>query len=198
MAKGIFAFSMVVFILMTAFNVGARERTADVDGCSTLAELVENSVLQSAVGKPAGIRQSRSSALPDSGGSSAIDKYCESTAASTTIAFSKAMADIGLTVRWVQPTAVSGDYCFSHYLSQCYPATDFLAGANSAAQLAYVNDAWKAVRTGVSEFGARGAGSDFIFFTADQLRQSLDGATERYVDDRRPVLRPNAMRHERE
>ena len=106
---------------------------------------------------------------------------CQSTVSSTTRAFRKAMSDLGIGITWQQAPLVSGDFCWSYELSECYPRIDFDNGSVSGADANFVAAAWISVRKSVGSFTPYGIPGDVITFGDAVLRQSLRAANGEYT-----------------
>ena len=165
MAKRNFAFATLILVAWACPASSATKNTRDfpVDGCALLMSAVKSSV---------GSRNPYS--LPVAEPDVAMpSRHCRSTVASTTSAFKGAMLDAGISISWQQHSMVSGDFCFSHRLSECYPRVDFSNGGTTAAQANVVAESWLAVRKSVSSFSPYGSSGDTISFDENQLRKSL-------------------------
>ena len=176
MAKRNFA---LLAVILAAWAFPANSATKNtlafpVDGCALLM-----SAVKSTVGRSDAFSQSivePEVAMPS--------RHCRSAVASTTSAFKSAMLDAGITMSWQQHSMVSGDFCFSYRLSECYPRVDFSNGGTTAAEANFVAESWLAVRKSVSSFSPYGSSGDTISFDENELRRSLRlaGAADRLPD----------------
>ncbi len=117
---------------------------------------------------------------------------CGRTAAVASAAFRDALAGLGIAVSWGDRGPMqSGDYCLSHDLAQCYPATTELAPL-SASQRLFVHDAWQGVRAGIRQQMPFGTASDITWFRADDLQATLAISLNATVE--RPGRRVNRQR----
>jgi len=183
MAKLKIMLAALALLLAMQTQANAASKGRDTDGCALLASAIDAAVLHAA-----GLDETRSvlrtNQKPLRGGPITVGRpaSCDDTTRVTTAAFSSALAKIGMPVGWGYTPPDSGDYCFSFYLSQCYPRLVSGYSASSASQLAFVSDAWKAVNVGVSVFMPYGASGNVSSFSPDRLKLSMLGAVANYVD----------------
>ncbi len=100
---------------------------------------------------------------------------CDHAVETTTEAFDAAMYNLGYNIRWgTFINAGSGDVCLSHHLSQCYPFQE-LNDQNqwSAAETAFIMDAWDATRSAVDSLTPFGLGGDSITFNMTDMSSAF-------------------------
>jgi len=195
--KGI-TFGLIALLLSLQPQANAAAKRMDTDGCAHLSSTVESAVLRAA--GQSGIRaswQPGSNSLFNNGIATEGPASCDQTTRVTTAAFSAALSKIGMPVGWGYTPPDSGDYCYSHYLDQCYPRLVSGYSASSAKQLSFVNDAWKAVNASVRNFMPFGAAGNFSSFSPGVLNLSVIGAVASNVDAfSNPAARPPLKRLE--
>jgi len=178
-----FTLGLMALLLSLQPQANAAAKRTNADGCALLASTVESAVLRAA--GQSGIRPSwrlNGDRPFNDGIATQGPASCDQTTRVTTAAFSAALSKIGMPVGWGYTPPDSGDYCFSHYLDQCYPRLVSGYSASSAKQLSFVNDAWKAVNTGVRNFMPFGAAGNFSSFSPGVLNLSVIGAVASNVD----------------
>ena len=122
MEKSGITFGLIALLVLMQPPANAAAKGTDADGCVLLANTVESAVLRAAgrsdvgAGRQAGDDHSASGGLNPKGPAS-----CNETTRVTTAAFSAALHKIGMPVGWGYMPPNPGDYCYSHYLDQCYP-----------------------------------------------------------------------------
>jgi hypothetical protein len=175
--------SLVVLLLSTQPQANAAAKRMEVDGCTLLASTIESAVL-SAAG-----RSSVRAIMPKRGDRLGFREIitkgpasCDDTTRITTAAFSAALFKIGMPVGWGHMPPDPGDYCYSHYLEQCYPRLVSGYMASSAKQLKFVSDAWNAVNIGVRSFMPYGTAGNLSSFSPGILKLSMIGAVASNVD----------------
>ncbi|HET6630357.1 MAG TPA: hypothetical protein VFG91_11335 [Woeseiaceae bacterium] len=168
MAKGNIATGLV---LLLAASVTLAQPARAGDGCSLLESLVQESVYRAATEYKPALPQGKTGASLQ-GGTLAYRQACVQTVAVTTRAFTRAMADLGLSIGWYYPPN-PGDYCLSHDLAQCYPGVVPGEPAIPPNQLGFVYDAWKGVQNAVISHMRQGSSSGASTFTAESLEASL-------------------------
>jgi hypothetical protein len=163
---------MWLLLASPALSVNASAERLDTagSGCGTLRHVVFDRVGASyGVGNvPSLLRDTTSNLVIV-----APPEYCLDTAAATTAAFSAAMHNAGIPVSWGNEGIPRGDYCLSHFLSQCYPRVNQPGDTLTAAQLGFVHDAWKAVSDGVTAFMPYGVASDMAVFDRSSLGSAI-------------------------
>jgi len=181
MAKRNFALIALILAAWACPAISATKNSLDypVDGCALLMSAVKSTVRSS---NPF----SRSIVEPEVAMPS---RYCRSTVASTTSAFKLALIDAGISISWQQSSMVSGDFCFSYRLSECYPRVDFSNGGTTAAEANFVAESWLAVRKSVSSFSPYGSSGDNISFDENELRKTLRRASAAIHNSGRPGQR---------
>jgi len=163
-------FFVLSMALLIAFAGGtARAMPNSVDGCRTLANVIEQTVsrvLRRQLPNPRGVfllapRQSDIFA-------------CATTAFTASRAFSRAARSAGLSISWHDNELMDpGDVCLSHYIDQCYPRLAHNPFINNALDAATISVAWDTVAAGLQQGMPFGAESDFAYFRPDGLSDSL-------------------------
>lgn len=146
---------------------GAQHAVIGVDGCAILASVVYTEVTQARFGYLSG-----SGADLLYPGRDEIT-LCNQSARSVTRAFSAALQSTNIHVTWGFHTGYSGDYCLSHFLSQCYPRGNPAMPALSKSEQSFVTRSWRAVHDAVEPRMAHYPGSDVARFRAGELGQSI-------------------------
>lgn len=162
----------VVFILALAIIVSsaparAQRALVGVDGCAILASLIYTEVTQARLGYSTGLNGN-----PLYAGRGEIT-VCNQATRNVTTAFASALRHANIHVTWGFHTGYSGDYCLSHFLSQCYPRGNRTMPALSESDRSFVMRSWQAVHDSVQYRMARYPGSDIARFQADELRRSI-------------------------
>lgn len=145
----------------------AQDPVIGVDGCAILASVVYTEVTEARLGYS-----------PGAGGNPLYaGRYemtlCNQTTRSVTRAFAAALRQTNLYVTWGFHTGYSGDYCLSHFLSQCYPSGDPAMPAWSKSEESFVMRAWQAVQDSVRYRMLRRPGSDVARFNGSELGGSI-------------------------
>lgn len=177
------AITLGIIALLLSMQANAAGKRMEADGCALLASTVESAVLRAA--GQASVRESARigrRVQPDNGIRNAGVASCADTTRVTTTAFAAALSKIGMPVNWGPMPSDSGDYCFSHYLEQCYPRLRSGYSASSAKQLSFVHDSWKAVNISVRYFMPYGSAGNISSFTPGVLKLSMIGAVVSNVD----------------
>jgi len=153
-------FVFVALILITfhmAGNARAQQPVVGVDGCAILALLVYTEVTETGYRGP---RAPGDLAYP---GPDEIT-ICNQTTRSVTAAFSSSLRHMNIHVSWGTFPRDSGDYCLSHFLSQCYPDRNPHMPPLNAAQRRFVAVSWAAIYGAVSRTMATAPGADISRF----------------------------------
>ena len=170
---------LVVCILLTAslgWPAAARAQSAlvGIDGCAILASVVYTEVTEARLGVSSG-----PGGNPLYAGRNEIT-LCNQTTRSVTRAFTAALRQANLYVTWGFHTGYSGDYCLSHFLSECYPAGDPAMPPFRREDRSFVMRSWWAVQGAVQINMTPGPGSDAARFNGLELgrdiRRSMYGA----------------------
>ncbi|MEQ8206964.1 MAG: hypothetical protein RIA65_12365, partial [Woeseia sp.] len=162
-----------LFIVTLAGAGTAANASVTADGCAQLATTVGDN-LQGAMrayrldGKPLA-NQAQVAGI--AAGSAAS---CGTTAAVASRAFSTVMSRHGLQLSWENGGLPNpGDYCESHYISQCYPELQQGSYGVTAVDQAFVRDAWLGIQSGLARHMPFGLRSDIAFFQPEQLGTTL-------------------------
>ena len=162
----------VVSVLLAAdlgwFAVArADNAVVGVDGCAILASIVYTEVTEARLGfSPA------YGSDPLYAGRNEIT-LCNQATRSVTGAFKAALRQSNIYVTWGFDTGHSGDYCLSHFLSQCYPTRDPAMPPFSADERSFMMHSWQAVRDSVHYRMVQFPGSDVARFRGDDLRLGI-------------------------
>lgn len=157
--------ALVVAVLVTS-SARAQQSAVGVDGCAVLAMLVYAEMTE------AGFRSSRQPDNPVSPGTGNVT-ICSQTTRTVTAAFTAAMREMNVYVAWGLHRGTGGDYCRSHFLSQCYPDRNPHMPLPSAAKRRFVVDSWSAISGAVRSTMATAPGADISRFDQARLRSSI-------------------------
>ncbi len=145
----------------------AQQPLIGIDGCAILASVVYTEVTEARLGYSVGPH----GAWLYTGRNELT--LCNQTARSTTSSFTAALRQANIYVTWGLHTGYSGDYCLSHFLSQCYPTGDPAMPPLSKADRSFVMRSWQAVYDSISGRMSMHPGSDVSRFHGSQLGQSI-------------------------
>lgn len=168
MAKRNFAALVgVVMVVWLGGNAQAQRIPVNVDGCTVLARAVFEEVSVAALHGPGKSGPWLINPQP------ADIFICRTTARTVSKAFTSAMSSAGFEVDWGDYPNPGGDYCFSGFLSQCYPEGDRgFTGANKA-DTAFVQKSWAVVSHSVLREMANPFSSDEVRFRSDDLKLKI-------------------------
>ncbi len=153
----------------------AQPATGNADGCAILAELVYTQVVSSGLSGPGGF-----AAVPETLSRDEMT-VCSETTRVTSEAFTAALVQMNIYVTWSGYPGNSGDYCYSYYLSQCYPERDPLDAFATMAESVFLRDTWRAVQNTVGQKMTNRFASDTAQFNAGEIRRSLHDSLTRYT-----------------
>lgn len=145
----------------------AQDTVTGIDGCVILVTVVITEVAEARLGYSSGYGSDRPHAGRDE------ITLCDQTTLSVTSAFKAALRQANIEVTWGFHTGYGGDYCLSHFLSQCYPTGDPASPPLSNDERSFVMRSWRAVRDAVQFRMVLYPGSDVARFRGDELRQSI-------------------------
>ena len=145
----------------------AQHAVTGVDGCAILASVVYTEVTQARLGYSSAAGADLLYAGRDE------IALCNQSARSVSRAFSAALRSTNIHVTWGFHTGYSGDYCLSHFLSQCYPRGNPAMPALSKSEQSFVMRSWQAVHDSVQPRMAHYPGSDVVRFEAGELGRSI-------------------------
>lgn len=173
-------FASLFLIAMTGISLApatsfAQPVTGDTDGCTILAELVYAQIVSSGLSGPGGFAAALETLSRDE------TMVCHETTRVTSEAFTAALVQMNIYVTWSGYPGNSGDYCFSHYLSQCYPERDPLDVFATMAESVFLRDAWRAVQSSVGQRMTNHFASDTARFSAREIRRSLQDSLAQYT-----------------
>ena len=164
-------FTFVYFLLAAAIvwpgSARAQDPLIGVDGCAILASLVYTEVTEARLGFSSGYGSD-----PFYAGRNEIT-FCNQATRSVTSAYSAALLQSNIFVTWGFHSGYSGDYCLSHFLSQCYPTGDPAMPQLGEDERSFLARSWQAVRDSVQFRMAQYPGSDVARFRYHDLRQSI-------------------------
>lgn len=149
---------ILFFVIAIPASAGAEAPAA---GCARLASIVFDSVIEASTGKPGASARA-------TGGI----ETCAAAAATTSRAYTSAMARLNVGVSWQGPMN-PGDYCASHDLRQCYPEGGSGPWPGLPGEYRFVTDSWRAVRWSVLSRTQFGGDGDVIVYDPVELRRSL-------------------------
>lgn len=149
--------ALTLMILLATGAARAQQPVVGVDGCAILAILVYTEVTE------AGFRGARAPGDSVYPGPGEIT-ICNQTTRSVTAAFSSSLRNMNIYVSWGYHPGDSGDYCLSHFLSQCYPDRNPNMPPLSATQRNFVAASWSAIYGSVSRAMATAPGADISRF----------------------------------
>lgn len=161
----------VCFLLAASLWWSGAARADDpvigVDGCAILASIVYTEVTEARLGFSSGYGGD-----PLYSGRNEIT-LCSQATRSVTSAFKAALQQTNLYVTWGIDSGFSGDYCLSHFLSQCYPTGDPAMPPLSDDERSFVMRSWQAVQDSVHYRMMRYPGSDVAGFRHHDLRLGI-------------------------
>ena len=168
MAKRNFAALLVVVLLgLTTNGARAQQIPVAVDGCAELARVIYAEVSAATLYGPG-----KSGPWVISPGQGDVS-VCEHTARTVSRAFTSAMMSAGIAVDWGNYPGDPGDYCWSGFLSQCYPNRDPRFFVNYSTDTALVRKSWAIVTQSVMGEMHNPFSSDEIRFRNDDLKLRL-------------------------
>ncbi len=164
-------FTVTYILLAAAISwsapVHAQQPLIGIDGCAILASVVYTEVIEARQGYSTGLN---SDLLSSGRGEITL---CNQTARNTTRAFASALRQTNVFVTWGFHTGYSGDYCLSHFLSQCYPTGDPAMPPLSEEDHSFVLRSWRAVHDSIATRMSLYPGSDVSRFRGDELARSI-------------------------
>lgn len=168
MAKRMFAVLISALVLGLATpQTQAQLSPITVDGCAELARVIYAEVSAAAV---YGTNMSGPWTISLGQGDVSV---CKHTAKTVSRAFSSAMLSAGIGVSWPSDDTDPGDYCLSHYLSQCYPDRKRVSYSINGADAAFVQKSWSVVSQSVMREMYNPFSSDEVRFRNDDLKLRL-------------------------
>jgi len=165
------AIASLIFIVSAGLawpcTARAQNLVIGVDGCAILASVVFTEVTEARLGHSTGSPRDLLYA-----GRNEIS-LCNQVTRSVTGAFAAALRQANLYVTWGFHTGYSGDYCLSHFLSQCYPTGDPAMPPLDTMERSFVMRSWQAVQDSVHYRMAPYRGNDVARFEVDELARSI-------------------------
>ncbi len=178
MAKRNFASFLLIVVASIALAPTAspvQPAPFGTNGCAILAELVYAQVVGSGLSGPG-----RFAAVPVALGRDEMT-VCHETPRVTSKAFTAALVQMNIYVTWNDYPGDSGDYCASHYLSQCSPDRDPLDTFATMAESVFVHDTWRAVQHTVGQRMPSRFASDTARFSVGGIRRSLQDSLAKFT-----------------
>lgn len=145
----------------------AQNLVVGVDGCAILASIVFTEVTEARLGFSTGSSRDLLYA-----GRNEIT-VCNEATRSVTGAFAAALRQANVYVTWGFHTGYRGDYCLSHFLSQCYPTGDPAMPPMDKRERSFVMRSWQAVQDSLYYRMAPHPGGDVVRFDVDDLGLSI-------------------------
>jgi len=168
MAKRIFAALISALVLgLATSQTQAQLSPIVVDGCAKLARVVYTEVSAAAV---YGANRAGPWSINLGQGELSV---CGHTAKTVSQAFTSAMLSAGIGVSWPRDEISNGDFCWSGFLSQCYPERDRLSYSGFGADAAFVQQSWSVVSQSVMREMYNPFSSDEVRFRGDDLKLRL-------------------------
>lgn len=168
MAKRMFAALIVASVhVLPGAESQAQVNPIAIDGCAKLARVIYSEVSTAALYGP-----SRSGPWTINLGQGDLE-VCEHTAKTVTRAFTSAMRNAGLAVSWGPDSNRNGDYCWSGFISQCYPDRDRLGYASTGSGADFVARSWAVVSQAVMREMYNPFSSDEVRFRDEDLKLRL-------------------------
>lgn len=149
--------------IVSSGTARAQNLVVGVDGCAILASIVFTEVTEARLGFSAGSPRDLLYA-----GRNEIT-VCNEATRSVTGAFAAALRQANVYVTWGFHTGYRGDYCLSHFLSQCYPTGDPAMPPMDKTERSFVTRSWRAVLDSVYYRMAPYPGGDVVRFEVDDL-----------------------------
>lgn len=171
--KSILLVALSIATLLTTSNAQAQQPVVGVDGCAILAMLVYTEITE------AGFHGVGAPGDPVYPGPDEIT-ICNQTSRSVTGAFTASLRQMNIYVSWGHRTGFNGDYCLSHYLSQCYPDRNPYMPALTAADRIFVATSWSAISGAVNRAMAIAPGTDVSRFDPARLRHGIQSRLAMY------------------
>lgn len=145
----------------------AQSAVIGIDGCAILASVIYTEITEARLGYSSG-----PAGNPLYAGRNEIT-LCNQAARSVTRAFTAALRQSNLYITWGFHTGYSGDYCLSHYLSECYPSENPAMPPFGKEDRSFVMRSWQAVQGAVQNNMALDPGSDVARFDGAELGRSI-------------------------
>ena len=168
MAKRTFAALIIPLVLgLAASQTHAQLSPIAVDGCAKLARVIYAEVSAAALYGPS---RSGPWAINLARGDLSVCKHAAKTVSQ---AFTSAMLSAGIEVSWGPDNNRNGDYCWSGFISQCYPGRDRLGYAVVGLDSEFVSRSWAVVSQSVMHEMYNPFSSDEVRFRGDDLKLRL-------------------------
>jgi len=168
MAKRKFAALLIALLIgIPVSDAQSQVTPISVDGCAKLARVIYSEVSASAIYGPG------------KSGPWLIDldhgdiSVCTHTAKTVSTAFTSAMLSAGFDVDWRRDDDHPGDYCWSGFLSQCYPDRYPLSSQMFNTESSFVQRSWAAVSQAVMREMYNPFSSDEVRFRDNDLKLRL-------------------------
>lgn len=145
----------------------AQSALIGIDGCAILASVIYTEVTAARLGRSTG-----PGGNPLYAGRGEIT-LCNQATRSVTRAFTAALRQSSVYVTWGFHSGYRGDYCLSHFLSQCYPTGDPAMLPLGREDRSFVMRSWQVVQGAVYDSMALHPGSDVARFNGGELGRSI-------------------------
>lgn len=168
MAKRNFAALIIALALgLPSSHSYAQLTPIAVDGCARLARVIYAEVSAAALYGP-----NKSGPWPINLGQGDLS-VCKHTAKTVSQAFTSAMLSAGIEVSWPREGTNQGNWCWSSFLSQCYPERDRLSYSMVSTDVAFVQGCWSVVSQSVMREMYNPFSSNEVRFRDDDLKLRL-------------------------
>jgi hypothetical protein len=165
-------FALVACVVLAALPFGKPLVAQPLElgnSCSVLGEVVR----QAAVNDILATRGEAPFVVPRPGMLDDGLQSCANTSNAVSAAYTHALAQLGIYIRWSYLPTGAGSVCLSHDLGTCYPFVDPAGPTLTPPDFRMVTDTWGRLRAGVATNMPWGTSSDITFFRASSLSMSL-------------------------
>lgn len=165
MAKRTFAALLVALVFGLQWTAAlAQLKPIPIDGCAKLARVIYSEVSSAAL-----YGTSRAGPWTISLGEGDLI-VCDHAAKTVSRAFTSAMRSAGNDVTWGRHDTSNGDFCWSGFLSQCYPDRSRLSYSSTGFNEDFVAKSWSAVSRAVMREMYNPFSSDEVRFRDSDLK----------------------------
>ena len=165
-------FALAALVVMAAMFIGRPALAGPTELSSSCAQLAEV-VREATVNDILAARGESAWGQPRSGVQDDGIRACNATSAAVTLAYVRALAQLGLYVRFHYLPAGSGNACLSHDLAFCNPFPDPMGPRLLPPALNLISESWNRVRGGIVAEMPWGSASDISYFRPASLSLSL-------------------------
>ena len=165
-------FALAALVVLAAVPIGPLAHAGPLElssSCAQLGEVVREATVNdilAARGEPAW-------AQPRPGVQDDGIRACNATSAAVSAAYVRALAQLGLYVRFHYLPAGNGNACLSHDLTYCNPFPDPMGPRLLPPALGLISESWNRVRGGIVAEMPWGTASDISYFRPASLSLSL-------------------------